>query len=488
MDLKCDICFLNFDVDSHRPKCLPCGHTICKECVENPAMRRKCPTCRKAFKQHRPEDLPDNVLAVRLLENEAAPPCKKPKTEDPELEQLQRGADAGQKVVEMLRLVVPQAVESLNRHLESSVAQLGQVKQALQRRVQREAAGDVGTTSDAVEEPLQLAEQLEASHRLLTSTKCTVAAEEEGGSAWTASVQPGGCGDILRVLLLQLRADGQLGKIGHGDHGGITVPATPAAAYVGPPLFSILGIDDKLLDQGRLKVDDIIRNTRQSWIIPRSLQNLRGGGSAHLLRVMGAHLEELHIAGLSEPSVMMEVEKLSSLKRLRVQCAPNVVYPDLPLQLEELEISQISENQLRCVQRMDRLRNLQLFNYVGPNLTFPPAQHGRLLWLSMVFRTQQKPTMLSLISAHASSLQELMIACSLSADPEYADVSFPDLGQELAACRMPALRRLVLLRPTSPKNECIGRVAECVLQRRTIRGLLGPSVEVLCRMCSIPEL
>ncbi|XP_052130267.1 uncharacterized protein LOC127751182 [Frankliniella occidentalis] len=182
------------------------GHTICKECVQNPALGRKCPTCRKAFKIRRLEDLPDSFLTIRLLEDEDAPPCKKLKIEDPELQQLQRGADAGRKVVEMLRLVVPLAVESLNRQLESSVAQLGQVEEALERRVQREAAGDVGTTSDAVEEPLQLAEQLEASHRLLTSTKCTVAAEEEGGSSWTGSVQPGGCGDILRVLLAKVGA------------------------------------------------------------------------------------------------------------------------------------------------------------------------------------------------------------------------------------------------------------------------------------------
>ncbi|XP_026282658.2 uncharacterized protein LOC113209389 isoform X2 [Frankliniella occidentalis] len=249
MDLKCDICFLKFDLDAHRPKNLPCGHTICKECVENPSLGKKCPTCRKAFKIRRLEDLPDSFITIRHLENEDVPPRKKPRTEDPELQQLQRGADAGRKVVEMLRLVVPLAVESLNRQLESSVAQLGQVEEALERRVQREAAGDVGTPSDAVEEPLQLAEQLEASHRLLTSTKCTVAAEEEGGCAWTASVQPGGCGDILRVLLLRLRADGQLGKVDDA----IAVPDGPAAAHVGPPLISVLTINDNHLHDGRLK-------------------------------------------------------------------------------------------------------------------------------------------------------------------------------------------------------------------------------------------
>ncbi|XP_026289565.2 uncharacterized protein LOC113214420 [Frankliniella occidentalis] len=478
MDLKCDICFLNFDLDAHRPKNLPCGHTICKECVENPSLGRKCPTCRKAFKIRRLEDLPDSFLTIRLLEDEDAPPCKKLKIEDPELQQLQRGAVAGRKVVEMLRLVVPLAVEALNRQLESSVAQLGQVEQALERRVQREAAGDVGTTSDAVEEPLQLAEQLEASHRLLTSTKCTVTAEEEGGSSWTASVQPGGCGDILRVLLLQLRADGQLGKVDDA----IAVSDGPAVAYVGSPLISVLTISDKQLVNGRLKVEDILRDAQKQWTIPRSLKNLKGDGSEDLLRVIGAHLVELETSGEVQPSVMEEVQKMSGLRRLQVKCAMDTAYPDLPLQLEELSVTVMTENQLRCVERMPRLRSLKAYDYFGPNLTFPPSQHGRLLWLSVGFHTEKKPTMLSLIRAHASSLQELHVYCTFSASRR--QFYFPDLGQELAACGLQSLRRLVLCF-TGLARPCIehGQVAGCLLQRRSIRGFFPQHVDVMCGSC-----
>lgn len=49
MELECDICFIRLDVNNHRPKSLPCGHTICKECVENPALGKKCPSCRKVI-------------------------------------------------------------------------------------------------------------------------------------------------------------------------------------------------------------------------------------------------------------------------------------------------------------------------------------------------------------------------------------------------------------------------------------------------------
>ncbi|XP_052130979.1 uncharacterized protein LOC113208475 isoform X4 [Frankliniella occidentalis] len=473
MNLKCDICFVNFDLDSHRPKCLPCGHTICKECVEKPDMGRKCPTCRKAFRQRRPEDLPDNVLVAQLLENEDAPPCKKLKIEDPELEQLQRGADAGRKMVEMLRLVVPQAVESLNRQLESSVAQLSQVEEALERRVQREAAGDVGTTSDAVE-PLQLARQLEANHRLITSAKCTVAAEEEGGSAWTASVEPGGSGDILRLLMLQLRADGQLHLENVDD--AVTVPVIRAPTHVGPPLIEVLSITDKHLDSRRLKVDDILGAVQRLWTVPRSLRNLHGDGCEDLLRVMGPHLEELETSGEVQPSVMEEVLKMSGLRRLKVSYAKNVDFPDLPLHLEELSVFYITENQLRCVEHMPRLRSLVVNNYLGPNLTFPPSKHNSLRWLGVCFNAEHKSSMLSLIRAHASSVQELRVYCTLPTEDK--GFYFPDLGQELADCDLRALRRLVLVRN---KKTC--QAAACVVQRRDVRSCLLPSVDVVCGKC-----
>ncbi|XP_026274100.2 uncharacterized protein LOC113204784 isoform X1 [Frankliniella occidentalis] len=677
MTLKCDSCLLKFDLHSHRPKNLPCGHTICKECVENPTLGRKCPTCKKAFKQRRPHNLPDTAIVVRLLEDEDEPPSKKPKTENPELQQLQRGADAGRKVVEMLRLVVPQAVKALNRQLGLSITNLARVEAALERGMEPGAAGAVDTTADASdplrldeEEPLQLAEQLEASHRLLTSTKCTVAAEGEGGSAWTASVQPGGCGDILRLLLLlvsnanlaqqlasgkfqlatvnseqvpdtqgepksvaessqkevgtteqptqqpaqqppaivllpspvktgeekeceierslkagqppgtvtkcitaqvmhtgqgprimlqgvqateftqdqlelvqtqvkqnllqaqakgnkasilgptkflvvmrpksatpatptqpppkrseatkvavepkpsqKLRADGQLGKVDDAS----AVPATPVAAYVGPPLISVLTITNQHLDNnGRLKVNDILRDVPQQWSTPRSLRDLKGEGSEDLLRVMGAHLEELQTSGEVQPSVMEEVLKMSALRRLEVKCTLSEKYPDLPLQLEELHINQATENQLRCLEHMPRLRSLTVLNYVGSNLTFPPSQHNRLLWLCVGFNAGHKFTMMSLIRAHASSVQELRVWCTPT-DSNGKSFYFPDLGQELAACGLSALRRLVLDRRLE-KSRCSHQAASCLLQRRTVRDALFPlPVEVFCTLCHRAE-
>ncbi|XP_052125239.1 E3 ubiquitin-protein ligase TRIM32-like [Frankliniella occidentalis] len=192
MGPQCDICFLDFDVDRHRPKVLPCGHTICKECVENPGLGRKCPTCRKDLATD-PGELIDNIYLLQMIESDGAPPCKRCKTAETRMQQLQRGADAGRQVVQQLRQVLPLAVEALTRQLDTSVAQLRRVELALQR----EAAGA------EAEEQLQVAAGLEDSLRVLT-TECSVVADRDGAT-WRTPAQLGVVGDIVRALLLQLQ-------------------------------------------------------------------------------------------------------------------------------------------------------------------------------------------------------------------------------------------------------------------------------------------
>ncbi|XP_052119613.1 uncharacterized protein LOC113202351 [Frankliniella occidentalis] len=475
MELQCDICFNQFDLDQHRPKSLPCGHTVCGECVQNPALGKKCPTCRKDLAAD-PTDLPDTILAIRMIENDGAPPRKKPKTEETEVRQLRRGVEAGRKVVEVLRLVVPKAVEALNRQLDSSVAQLRQLEEALELQVQRGPAG--GEVSDPVAEQLQLAVQLEDSLRLLTANKCSVVAEEEDGAAWRSSAPLGGFSDILRLLLLQLRADGQLEKVD-----GAAFPDT-SGVFVGPPIISVLETDEEDFEDGDLKVNDILLD-RPRWRNTRSLKCSHGDGLEELLRVLAAQLEELKIKGECNVQPMVEVERMTSLKRLSVKCVndKSLDYPDLPLQLEELAVQNPKENQLRCVERMSRLRSLQVHDYYGPNLTFAPSQHGALRWLCVALNTGHKDTMMSLIRAYASSVQHLCIYCSVS-DSRKRSFYYPDLGGDLAACGLRALLQLVLVRPKS--DPCSEQVARCLLQCQAIRRSLPAHVQVVCRKCNVP--
>ncbi|CAL4065181.1 unnamed protein product [Meganyctiphanes norvegica] len=46
--LECSICLHNFDDKQHRPRVLPCGHSICSYCIDTTitAGSRRCPTCR----------------------------------------------------------------------------------------------------------------------------------------------------------------------------------------------------------------------------------------------------------------------------------------------------------------------------------------------------------------------------------------------------------------------------------------------------------
>ncbi|XP_026287514.1 uncharacterized protein LOC113212880 [Frankliniella occidentalis] len=468
MDLQCDICFADFDLDTHRPKNLPCGHTICKECVENPNLGRKCPTCRKDLVTD-PGDLPDSNIVIRLIETGGVPPCKKCRTENSDQQRLQRGVDAGRKVVAALRLAVPKAVEALNRQLDAAVARLRHLERALEK-VQRSAAGDEGTSPAH----LQLARQLEDSLRLLTTTKCSVVSEEEGGSIWKADVQLDGFGDVFRLLLLKLRADCELAKVDD-------IPCS-TAAYVGPPMTTTLTITDEDLSENDLKVNDIVRD-KERWKYVRCIKGLKGEGSDKLLRVLASHpvhLEELGCPGPVEPKVMEEVLKLTSLKRLAIECVDKCdEYPDLPLQLEELRIGSPSERQLRFVQRMNTLQSLTVRNYFGPNVTFTPSQYGILRWLHVSLNTAHKPTMLSLVRAHASSLRELRVYCTVSDDEHCGEFYFPDLGQDLAASGLLHLKRLVLRRP---KGLCTD-VAGCLMQLQNLRGFLPSSVEVVCSAC-----
>ncbi|XP_052127775.1 uncharacterized protein LOC127750343 [Frankliniella occidentalis] len=474
MALQCDICFIDFDLDLHRPKILPCGHTICNDCVLNPALGRRCPTCRKDLAADS-ADVPDNISLVRLIEDNGSPPRKKHRADDTEVQQLQRGVCAGRRVVEMLRQVVPKLVESLNRQLESSVAQLHQLEEALEKQVQRKAAGDEDTAKELAVDQLQLALEMEVSLHLLTTSRCSVVAEE-GGSTWKACVQLGGFCDILRLLLLQLRADGHLEK---DDNIAVS---TPPAAYVGPPMQLALSITKEDLDDGQLKVTDVLRNARR-WRNVRILRNLRGSGSDKLLRVLSPQLEEVEISGEGELTIMEEVEKMPSLKRLKVACRKDLKdnFPELPLQLKELWIRFPKENQVRSLERMPRLRSLRLYDYYGPNVTFLPSQYGRLLWLGVGLNIGHKATMLSLIRAHASTLQELQIFSAISNEGDMRLFYFPDLGQDLAASGLHALRRLVLQRSTFSKP--CPEADACLMQLRTLRGFLPSSVDVVCEAC-----
>ncbi|KAK3920219.1 E3 ubiquitin-protein ligase TRIM32 [Frankliniella fusca] len=535
MDLRCSGCFVDIDRDNCSPKTLHCGHTCCKECVQNLDMHQKCPSCGKVLLT----EPVDRLLVDKLPEKDK--PCREQEHEE-QVRQLARGIAAGEELVAQLVKAVPAAVQALQQLLDSTTTQVGQLKQALEE-LRREEPG-AGATPELMPEQLEQAVGLVDGLRLMSIPKSSLVAVEEDGTVWKAFDELGPAG---RLLLLQLRVDGRLEKAdGSAEAGGLPrqddddatasrsvqtdggaedfcggaaldsktplqdgASSLPQAVldftstvqdgdqsgeeiegdgldrsedglqagdkpFVGPPGISVLTIHEESdFDGELLKVNDILNSKR--WVRARALRNLSGGGSDVLLRVLAPQLEELQIEGVASPSAMEEVAKMSKLKRLICKCDKKVeVYPDLPLQLEELKINFPKENQLRCVDRMRGLRSLSVRNFFGTNVSFLSSpQHAGLVWLEVPLHQQYLSTMLSLIHAHAHSLRVLRVYCGAHELHQKGYYS-PDLGKDLAAMNLSALEQLVLIRPY---RKC-DQVGDCLVQLRSFRESLGTSVDV----------
>ncbi|XP_034251397.1 uncharacterized protein LOC117651477 [Thrips palmi] len=184
---------------------------------------------------------------------------------------------------------------------------------------------------------------------------------------------------------------------------------------------------------------------------------------------------------------------MPALRFLSVHMAEcGTVVPDLPLQLEDLEVRNVPEQHLQSVQRMPNLRKLTLDWSGGGALdvAFPPLppHHRGLQWLQVCLRPAS--TVLSLAKAHAATLQDLRILCASEGDTPW---HFQDLAEGLGRCGLVALRRVVLLRgyaPGFPDNKLPHGKESCRRQKHAVwDSLLAADskavrvVTVLCGEC-----
>ncbi|XP_034252058.1 uncharacterized protein LOC117651809 [Thrips palmi] len=193
-------------------------------------------------------------------------------------------------------------------------------------------------------------------------------------------------------------------------------------------------------------------------------------------------LEELELVS-AQREHMRVVSEMPRLRSLHLRGA-GLQDASLPLGLQELRIAHVTLEQLVQVARMPALLRLEVhcpFDAPLPVLSFRPAAPGTgLRWL----RTGVYPlsTALSLMAAHASTLQELELVASTS-----APYGCSDLAAQLQRCGLVSLRRLVLLRASaSGTGLCTHEAAACEQQRVQLWKMFvesGAIVTVLCSEC-----
>lgn len=68
-EYECMVCFSHYDDDKHRPRCMPCGHTMCSKCLEKAIKEdsKMCPKCRRHFLASNLNDLPVNFSLESLV-------------------------------------------------------------------------------------------------------------------------------------------------------------------------------------------------------------------------------------------------------------------------------------------------------------------------------------------------------------------------------------------------------------------------------------
>ncbi|CAL4131713.1 unnamed protein product, partial [Meganyctiphanes norvegica] len=71
MDIpECSICTEGLDDSERRPRCLPCGHTICTMCIDKSITRgdRTCPSCRQLHHVTAATELPINFFSEEMFQ------------------------------------------------------------------------------------------------------------------------------------------------------------------------------------------------------------------------------------------------------------------------------------------------------------------------------------------------------------------------------------------------------------------------------------
>ncbi|XP_034243112.1 uncharacterized protein LOC117646342 [Thrips palmi] len=504
--MECNICMEKMNATERRPKCIPCGHTVCLHCLTR-ISSQICPECRQGFAGP-PNSLPDNYFLLGLMEKGQhnrtdaglwCRDCSKVSSEDcadlghvlcsvrklraeqaaPKLQQLESAVASALKVV--------QALEEAKGSAEDQLAEWrARLNEAMEAQNELRAAANAGRDVSAalpqgLEKCQQAANLLEAECQLQTHLP------KETGTAW--NLQPGDGGGLLAPLLLHLY-----------QHGGLDQDLRRKPdAVVERATFS----RDERLNVSKFCVNDKVH----SWELEQVLRdpnldkvrNLVGVDCRKklnwckvLLQRVAPRVVCLYVAHALRFHLDV-IRRMPSLRYLWVHTLNcRTVALDLPQQLEDLHVENVANLHLQSIQRLPNLRKLTLkwaTEALNANIPPLPPGHRGLQWLRVVL--EPSPTVFSLIKTHAATLQELRLLTASEGESKWC---VKDLANKLQKCELVALRRLVLLReyaPNYPSVKIVHSEESCRKQKDTIwDSLLATDarrtvrvVEVLCEVC-----
>lgn len=481
------MCLELFDTGLHRPKVLPCGHSLCSECVGKRCLERWCPEDRKEFKGSA-EDLPDNFTLLRMLSAESTRSHSTPRKDRIQLEEmLQRGVASGSEVLQQLD-------RSMLRE-RSFAEDLRQQHSQIQGTLQRLQSLVRVPLKEAREHALSLAgsvQRMEDGERLLTHVaKCSVTVVGDDGIARRADLH----GEEYPLsLLLRLHRDGRLvaqtarETETQEDSGGVSAGVSEPDACGSAQCLDLTNKDGADISRRR----HLLQVRQLTGLNCRFVRE-----SYSLLRAVAPRLEELHMDGASAQHMLLLLRSFAALRKLDVTCLVQENFPALPLDLEELLIQNCTTRQLVSTQEMARLRRLQVLWFLGPrDVVFPaPLSQGSaepsagpssepvgLEWLRVGLDSFFQRTLFSLLHAHAWSLRELRLIVASKSD---GDFGIADLGRKLGECGFQELRLLLLERQMGcipmehDARSCAQQVLEC---RSEMRGT-SPRIAVQCGLC-----
>ncbi|KAK3926187.1 E3 ubiquitin-protein ligase TRIM32 [Frankliniella fusca] len=503
--MDCEICLEDLDQREHAPKVVPCGHTVCLQCLQR-AVKSECPICRTSFAVS-PESLPNNFSLLRVVDRHG---------------------------------------DSSRRSRRSAREWCFDCRAAATRRCweEHEMVGTRTALRSLLEGSLpQAARQLEGLPGQLQEQQTLLAlALVDGDARWDVTLRDGSRlvsgtlpkakDPLTKALLLMLAArlvpdEDQLSlrsaatpvptdmpvELSQPEGQGPAARGLSTAPNSNPdnrqPRFSKWGVllnasgksKGPLRESQRRVRTPVAQDTSLAEQYDQVLSHLHDAPPSPTLPLR----EELEVATICcslpndrKPEKARALRAAKGVRRLVGVVCSRCWDPDWSLQLlqsaaptvEELHVSHPGAEHLLAVSGALRLRRLQVWcapDLWGPGAgplgapVLPPAARAAsgLRWLTAV--GLPRVTLRSLLQAHGHALAVLQLLVGTEG-PSAWPMACADLPALLDQCDLRALGRLVLRR-----RGCCHERPACLEQLSALRRLLPRGADVLCEACDRVE-